>query len=115
MHSVTKALVCDHKKAHYLPSLRKERSKTSMFGMPTQEAFQSGKWHIAGCEPDFPRHRDWGCNNCDAAFFKESESVVDSFNQKNMENKLKKKGDPNNEIMCVSIQSSNEGDGIYNL
>ena len=27
----------------------------------------------------------------------------------------KKKGDPNNEIMCVSIQSSNEGDGIYNL
>ena len=55
-----------------------------MFGMPTQEAFQSGKWHIAGCDPDFPRHRDWGCNNCDAAFFKESESAVDSFlNNKN--------------------------------
>ena len=50
-----------------------------MFGMPTQEAFQSGKWHIAGCDPDFPRHRDWGCNNCDAAFFKEPESAVDSF------------------------------------
>ncbi len=27
----------------------------------------------------------------------------------------KLKGDPNNEIKCVSIQSSNEGDGIYNL
>lgn len=27
----------------------------------------------------------------------------------------KLKGDPENKIKCVSIQSSNEGDGIYNL
>ncbi len=29
--------------------------------------------------PDFPRPRDWGCVSCDAAFFKEKESVVDCF------------------------------------
>ena len=61
------------------PHCKKREVKLSMFGMPTQEAFQSGEWHIAGCDPDFPRHRDWGCNNCDAAFFKEPESAVDSF------------------------------------
>ena len=48
-----------------------------MFGMPTQNAFRSSKWHLAGCEPDFPRHRDWGCTSCNAAFFKESPAVVD--------------------------------------
>ena len=26
--------------------------------------------HIAGCMPDFPEHRTWGCRNCDAAFWK---------------------------------------------
>ena len=32
-----------------------------MFGMPTAEAAHSGKWHIAGCQPDMPIHRTWGC------------------------------------------------------
>ena len=40
--------------------------------MPTPYVFESGKWHIAGCEPDFPKHRDWGCCNCNAAFFKDT-------------------------------------------
>lgn len=31
--------------------------------------------------PDFPRPRDWGCVSCDAAFFKESEAVVDYMAQ----------------------------------
>ena len=86
---------CCTRKPIICPHCKKREVKPSMFGMPTEEAFRSGKWHIAGCEPDFPRHRDWGCTNCDAAFFKESESVVDSFSPKNMDNKLKKKGDPN--------------------
>ena len=65
-----KPIICPHSK---------KKDVKPLFGMPTQEVFQSGKWHIAGCDPDFPRHRDWGCNNCDAAFFKEPESAVDSF------------------------------------
>ena len=61
------------------PHCKKKEVKPSMYGMPTQEAFRSGKWHLAGCEPDFPKHRTWGCCNCGAAFFKEPESVVDSL------------------------------------
>ena len=34
---------------------------------------------MVGCDLDFSRYRDWGRNNCDAAFFKEYESMVDSF------------------------------------
>tara|TARA_B100001769_G_C21872295_1_gene471993 strand:- start:11 stop:124 length:114 start_codon:yes stop_codon:yes gene_type:complete len=32
--------------------------KISMYGMPTPHVIGSGKWHIAGCEPDFPKHID---------------------------------------------------------
>ena len=39
----------------------KKEVKPSMFGMPTAEAAHSGKWHIAGCMPDMPEHRTWGC------------------------------------------------------
>ena len=46
--------------------------RPSMFGMPSPEVWESGKWHIAGCMPDFPKHRTWGCRNCDAAFFKDT-------------------------------------------
>jgi len=35
-----------------------------MLGMPTAEAAHSGKWHIAGCQPDMPIHRTCGCRNC---------------------------------------------------
>ena len=38
--------------------------------MPTQKAWESGNYHIAGCQPDFPKHRTWGYRQCDAAFFK---------------------------------------------
>ena len=54
------------------PRCKKREVKPSMFGMPTQEVWESGKWHIAGCQPDFPEHRTWGCCNCDAAFFKDT-------------------------------------------
>ena len=42
----------------------KKEVRPSMFGMPTAEAAHSGKWHIAGCMPDMPEHRTWGCCNC---------------------------------------------------
>ena len=53
--------------------------KKSIFGYPSPELFYSKKYHLQGCMPDFPRPRDWGCVSCDAAFFKEKESVVDCF------------------------------------
>ena len=54
------------------PSCKKKEVRPSMFGMPTAEVAHSGKWHIAGCMPDMPTHRTWGCCNCDAAFWKDS-------------------------------------------
>ena len=47
MHSFTRALVLLHSQANYLPTLQKREVKPSMFGMPTEKAFRSGKWHIA--------------------------------------------------------------------
>ena len=77
MHSFTRALVLLHSQAHYLPLLQRKGVRKSLFGYPSQEDFYSKKYHLQGCIPDFPRPRDWGCVNCDAAFFKEKEAVVD--------------------------------------
>ena len=54
------------------PCCGKREVRHSIFGMPNGEVFKSGKWHIAGCMPDFPEHRTWGCKNCDAAFWKDT-------------------------------------------
>ena len=35
------------------PCCGKREVRPSIFGMPTEEVFKSGKWHIAGCMPDF--------------------------------------------------------------
>ncbi len=43
------------------------------------EAFK--KFYIVGCEPEFSTPRDWGCCNCNAAFFKESDQVIKSFEE----------------------------------
>ena len=61
--------ICDRKPI-ICPRCGKREVRPSIFGMPTEEVFRSGKWHIAGCQPDFPKHRDFGCNNCEAAFYK---------------------------------------------
>ena len=54
------------------PCCGKREVRPSIFGIPTEEVFKSSKWHIAGCIPDFPEHRTWGCKNCDAAFWKDT-------------------------------------------
>ena len=41
--------VTDRKPIKCVNSGKKE-VKPSMFGMPTPEVWESGKWHIAGCE-----------------------------------------------------------------
>jgi len=63
--------ICDRKPI-ICPRCGKKEVRPSMFGMPSPEVWESGKWHIAGCMPDFPEHRTWGCRNCDAAFWKDS-------------------------------------------
>ena len=31
---------------------------------------------ISGWQPDMPIHRTWGCRNCDAAFFKDTDRNI---------------------------------------
>tara|TARA_B100000945_G_scaffold211111_1_gene169942 strand:- start:163 stop:516 length:354 start_codon:yes stop_codon:yes gene_type:complete len=61
------------------PNCKLREVRKSIFGYPSPEDFWRKKYHLQGCCPDFPRPRDWGCCNCDAAFFLEKESVVDCF------------------------------------
>ena len=44
--------------------------RSSMFGIPIPQFWESDKWHIAGCMPEFPEYRTWGCRQCDTVFFK---------------------------------------------
>ena len=68
---------CCTRKPTICPYCGEKSVRKSIFGYPSQEDFYSKKYHLQGCMPDFPRPRDWGCVSCDAAFFKESEAVVD--------------------------------------
>ncbi len=61
------------------PICSKKEIKPALWGLPSPEAFK--KFYIVGCEPDFPTPRDWGCCNCNAAFFKESDQVIQSFKE----------------------------------
>ena len=61
------------------PNCGEKSVRKSIFGYPSPELFYSKKYHLQGCMPDLPRPRDWGCVSCDAAFFKESETVVSAF------------------------------------
>ena len=68
---------CCTRKPTICPYCKQREVKPSVFGYPSPEEFWRKKYHLQGCIPDFPRPRDWGCINCDAAFFKEKEAVVD--------------------------------------
>ena len=67
---------CCTRKPTICPYCGEKGVRKSIFGYPSPELFYSKKYHLQGCCPDFPRPRDWGCVNCDAAFFKEKEAVV---------------------------------------
>ena len=48
--------ITDRKPTIY-PRCGKKVVRPLMFGMPSPEVWKSGKWHIAGCQPDFPQYR----------------------------------------------------------
>ena len=54
--------------------------KKSVFGMPSAEDYYEAKYHFQGCIPDFPCPRTWGCCNCNAAFFKNTQENLDDLN-----------------------------------
>ena len=54
--------------------------RRAVLGYPTEKDFYNEKIYLVGCLPDFPTERDWGCRNCDAAFFKNTQENLDALN-----------------------------------
>ena len=54
--------------------------RKAVLGYPTEKDFYNDKIYLVGCLPDFPTERDWGCRNCDAAFFKNTQENLDALN-----------------------------------
>ena len=71
--------ICDRKPT-ICPRCGKKEVKKSVFGMPSAEDYYEAKYHFQGCIPDFPCPRTWGCCNCDAAFFKNTQENLDDLN-----------------------------------
>ena len=71
--------ICERKPT-ICPRCGKKEVKKSVFGMPSAEDYYEAKYHFQGCIPDFPCPRTWGCCNCDAAFFKNTQENLDDLN-----------------------------------
>ena len=61
------------------PSCGEKAVRKSIYGYPSQEDFQNPNIHCVGCIPDLPWPRTWGCNNCDAAIWKDTPKMRDRY------------------------------------
>jgi len=50
----------------------KKEVRKAVLGYPREEDFYNDNIYLIGCIPDYPVERNWGCRNCDAAFFKDN-------------------------------------------
>ena len=108
------------RKTTICPRCNKKEVKKSVFGMPSAEDYYEAKYHFQGCIPDFPTERDWGCRNCDAAFFKNTQENLDALNgiwrrksepepeEKVYKRTEKEKADLMNEVMQKWVKEQKE-------
>ena len=61
------------------PNCGKKTVKKSIYGYPSEEDFHNKEIHCVGCIPDIPWPRKWGCNSCDAAFWKDDIKTRERF------------------------------------
>ena len=61
------------------PSCGEKTVKKSIYGYPSEEDFRNKEIHCVGCIPDIPWPRKWGCNSCDAAFWKDDKKTRERF------------------------------------
>ena len=54
------------------PRCGKKEVRKAVLGYPREEDFYNDNIYLIGCIPDFPIDRTWGCRQCDAAFFKDT-------------------------------------------
>ena len=94
--------------------------RRAVLGYPTEKDFYNEKIYLVGCLPDFPTERDWGCRNCDAAFFKNTQENLDALNgiirrkpkpepeEKVYKRTEKEKADLMNEVMKKWVKEQKE-------
>ena len=54
------------------PNCGKKEVRKAVLGYPREEDFYNDNIYLICCIPDYPVERNWGCRNCDAAFFKDN-------------------------------------------
>ena len=62
------------------PHCGQKKIRKAVLGYPTEEDFNNDNIYVIGCIPDFPIERNWGCRNCDAAFFKDTPINKEALN-----------------------------------
>ena len=62
------------------PNCGAKEVRKAVLGNPTGKDFYNEKVYLVGWLPEFPTARDWGCRNCDAAFFKNTQENLDALN-----------------------------------
>ena len=61
------------------PACGEKAVRKSIMGYPSLDDFQNSNIHSVGCIPDLPWPRKWGCNSCDAAFWKDDKETRQHF------------------------------------
>ena len=69
-----------NRKPTICPHCGAKEVRKAVVGFPSREDFDNPNIYCVGCIPDFPCERDWGCKNCDAAFFKDTQYNLDHLN-----------------------------------
>ena len=54
------------------PRCKTKEVRNAVLGKPLHDDYFRDDIFVIGCIPDFPINRNWGCRQCDAAFFKDT-------------------------------------------
>ena len=69
-----------NRKPTICPHCGAKEVRKAVVGFPSREDFYNPNIYFVGWIPDFPCERDWGCRNCNAAFFKDTQYNLDQLN-----------------------------------
>lgn len=59
------------------PACKQERVAPILYGYPTQEAFESGKYFIGGCTEEIgAKQYYWGCLDCEFRLYKKKSHTL---------------------------------------
>ncbi len=68
-----------YRKPTICPRCGKKEVRKAVLGYPNLEYFFNDNIYLIGCIPDFHIERNWGCRNCESAFFKDTLRNMDAL------------------------------------